>query len=154
MTWKKGDARYLSRDAVLDALLAWGWIDGRRKVLDATRTMQLIGPRRQQAWAQSYKDRAQQLEREGRMQAPGRAAVAAGKTSGLWNFFADVDALILPEDLAVALADHRALWDGLPPSYRRNVLRWIKLSKTEATRSRRIAQVAEACAAGKRVPQM
>ena len=31
VTWKKTNtAKYISRDAVLDALLAYGWIDGRR----------------------------------------------------------------------------------------------------------------------------
>lgn len=35
---------YVSRAAVLDALLAYGWIDGRRYVVDAARTAQLIAP--------------------------------------------------------------------------------------------------------------
>ena len=35
------------------------------------------------------------------MQAPGLAAIEAGKAAGLWDFYADVDALI-PQDLADA----------------------------------------------------
>ena len=43
VTWKKTNTKkYISRDAVLDALLAYGWIDGRRYALDKDRTMQLI----------------------------------------------------------------------------------------------------------------
>lgn len=157
VTWKAAHpAKYVGREEVLDALIAWGWIDGRRKVLDADRTMQLIAPRRQQAWAQSYKDRAARLEAEGRMRPPGIAAVEAGKASCLWSFYDDVDALIVPHDLGAALAGRGAAeaWEAAPKAYRRNLLRWVKLAKTASTRSKRIAQITEAIAAGKRIPQM
>ncbi|MEL6451623.1 MAG: YdeI/OmpD-associated family protein [Pseudomonadota bacterium] len=157
VTWKKAvPEKYVDREAVLDALLAWGWIDGRRKVLDAARTMQLISPRKQQAWAQSYKDRVARLEAAGRMQPPGQAAVVAGKASGLWDFFADVDALVVPDDLHAALAVRQAaaLWEASAPSYRRNVLRWIKLAKTAPTRAKRVEAAAEAAATEAKLPQM
>ena len=48
VTWKKTNTdKYVSRDVVLDALLAYGWIDGRRYALDKDRTMQLICKRKQ-----------------------------------------------------------------------------------------------------------
>ena len=51
VTWKKTNTeKYVSRDVVLDALLAYGWIDGRRFALDNDRTMQLICKRKQQDW--------------------------------------------------------------------------------------------------------
>ena len=54
VTWKAAHPdRYVGREAVLDALIAHGWIDGRRKKLDADRTVQWIAPRQQQAWARS-----------------------------------------------------------------------------------------------------
>ena len=155
VTWKKADpARYVGREAVLDALVAYGWIDGRRYVVDAARTGQLVTPRRVQHWAESYKARAERLMAEGRMQPAGAEAVAAGKASGLWDVMADVDALIVPEDLAAALGPARGDWDALAPSYRRNVLRWIKLAKTDPTRSKRVAQAAQATRAGERIAQM
>lgn len=147
-------ALYVSRDAVLDALVAHGWIDGRRYVVDEARTAQLIAPRATQVWAQSYKDRAQALEQAGRMHAAGRASVAAGRASGLWDFMADVDRLEVPQDLDGALGEQRAIWDALAPSYRRNVLRWIKLAKTAPTRTKRIAQATAATADGVKIPQM
>ncbi len=153
ITWKAAHReKYVSREAVLDALIAHGWIDGRRFVVDADRTAQLIAPRQQQAWAQSYKDRVARLRAEGRMHPAGEAAVTAGLASGLWDFFADVDALIVPEDLAHGL--DVAAWDALAPSYRRNVLRWIKLAKTAPTRAKRIAAAQGATAAGQKLPQM
>ncbi|MEM1416603.1 MAG: YdeI/OmpD-associated family protein [Myxococcota bacterium] len=149
--------RYVSTGEVLDELLAFGWIDGARHKLDEKRTMQLIAPRKTQHWTKSYKQRAARLEAEGRMKPAGRAAIAAAKQSGLWTFMDDVDALIVPPDLRDALDTKpgaAAFFDAAAPSYRRNVLRWVKLAKTEATRARRIAKVAGLSGEGKRVAQM
>ncbi len=158
VTWKKTTPeKFVGREDVLDALVAYGWIDGRRMKLDDTRTMQLIAPRKQQAWADSYKVRAARLEAEGRMQPPGTASVAAGRASGLWDYFADVDALIVPHDLVAALKARpgaSARFEGFAPSARRNILRWIRIAKTSATRDKRIAEVARLAAEGQKPPQM
>ena len=147
--------RYVSREAVLDALIAHGWIDGRRLKLDDDRTMQLISPRRQQAWAQSYKTRAAKLEEEGRMHPAGRAAVARGQASGLWRASDPVDALVDPDDLLAALeqAGGLAWWQAAAPSYRRNILRWIAQAKRPETRANRLGIVASHAARGEKVPQ-
>ncbi len=154
VSWKKGDPKHLPAAALLDALVAWGWIDGRRWVhpADPARTVQLIAPRATQAWSATYKDRAARLEATGRMAPPGRAAVEAGRAGGLWDAYADVDALIVPDDLAAALG--AGDWDVLPAAYRRNLLRWVTLAKTPPTRARRIAEIAAATAEGRRIPQM
>ncbi|MEM9855304.1 MAG: YdeI/OmpD-associated family protein [Pseudomonadota bacterium] len=157
VTWKKPSPRYLSTCDIFDAVIAHGWIDGiRRRHEVAEKTMQLIAPRKMQAWAQSYKDRAARLRQAGRMQPPGEAAIAAARKSGMWDFYADVDALIAPEDLKSALSELAALEDfeATAPSYRRNVLRWIKLAKTPATRAKRIAATARSARDGVRLPQM
>lgn len=102
VTWKAQHRdRYVSREAVLDALIAHGWIDGHRLKLDDDRTMQLIAPHKQQA--QSYKTRAVRLEDKGRMRPAGCAAVKRGRASGLWHASDPVDALVDPDDLLAAL---------------------------------------------------
>ncbi|MEL6701145.1 MAG: YdeI/OmpD-associated family protein [Pseudomonadota bacterium] len=157
VTWKKLSPKYLSTGDVLDALIAHGWIDGiRRKHEDPARTMQLIAPRKMQAWAKSYKDRAARLEGEGRMHPAGQAAIETSKANGMWAFYDDVDALIDPADLTAALGAEgdAPAWAALPDAHRRNVLRWIKLAKTDATRVKRIAEVARTTRAGTRIPQM
>lgn len=156
VTWKaQHPDRYVSRAAVLDALIAHGWIDGRRLKLDEARTMQLISPRKQQAWAQSYKDRAAHLEAEGRMHASGYASIEAGKASGKWNDSDPVDALIDPDDLIYALEQRQALdwWHAAAPSYRRNILRWIAAAKRAETRLARVTKVASLAEKGQKVPQ-
>lgn len=157
VTYKKADPdRYISRDQVLDELLCFGWIDGARRALDARRTMQLVGPRLVLHWAQSYKDRAERLVRDGRMHPAGLAAIEASKDAGQWHAMDDVDALRIPHDLATALAAHPPAAEhfaAFPASTRRWTLRWIAIAKSEQTRTSRIATTATFAARGERVPQ-
>ncbi len=154
---KSVPAKFIDRIDLLDELLCHGWIDGLARKRDDDRTMQLISPRKQQAWAQSYKARADRLEAEGRMLAPGHAAIERSKASGLWDANAAVDALLVPDDLQSGLAadeSARRFFDAAAPSYRRNVLRWINEAKRPETRARRVASVIAHSASGKKIPQM
>ena len=154
---KETPDKFVDRLDALDELLCFGWIDGLARRLDETRTMQLISPRRHQIWAQTYKDRVARLASEGRMHAAGLAAIEASKRQGLWDVMADVDALEVPEDLALSLnaaPNAKANFTDAAPSYRRNVLRWIKLAKTAPTREKRIAATVYHAARGIKVPQM
>ncbi|RYH03558.1 hypothetical protein EU805_07560 [Salipiger sp. IMCC34102] len=67
---------------------------------------------------------------------------------------ADVDALVIPADLQSDLEarDAAAWFAAAAPSYRRNVLRFLKAAKTERTRKKRIALIAEAAAEGRQLP--
>jgi uncharacterized protein YdeI (YjbR/CyaY-like superfamily) len=148
-----GDS-YVSRDAVLDELLAFGWIDGVARKVDDDRTMQLITPRRTQEWTASYRARALRLEAEGRLAEPGRRAIALARAAGGWDAYPDVDALEIPADLGTALDGRptaRRWFEAAAPSYRRNVLRWIAKAQRPETRAARIAQVAETAARAERI---
>ncbi|MBY0611299.1 MAG: YdeI/OmpD-associated family protein [Beijerinckiaceae bacterium] len=149
--------KFVDRLDVIDERLCHGWVDGLCRKLDETRTMQLISPRRQQAWAKSYKDRVARLEREGRIHPAGLASVARAKASGSWEAYSDVDALQVPEDLRAALAAQPAAktwFDRSAPSYRRNLLRSITVARTGETRQKRIAEIVRLANASKKVPQM
>jgi len=154
---KSVPAKFIDRLDLLDELLCYGWIDGIARKCDDDRTMQLISPRKQQAWAQSYKDRAARLEAEGRMMPPGLAAIARAKALGLWDVYAAVDALTVPDDLRSALRAEggaEVFFDAAAPSYRRNVLRWIAQAKKPETRSKRVAITVAHAANARKVPQM
>ena len=157
VTFKKHTgAAYLSKSAVLDELLCFGWVDGLARKLDSDRTMQLISPRQANAWTKTYRDRATRLAREGRMQQPGRDAIARFQAMGPWMAHLDVDALVLPSDLEAALLARpsaHTCFVGFAPSHRRNVLRWIAAAKQPATRARRIDTVTASAAEGNKVPQ-
>ena len=149
--------KYVARLDVLDELLCFGWVDGIARKLDDNRTMQLISPRRQEAWAKSYKDRIAELEHEGRLFEPGRAAVSRGKASGLWEAYAESDNLSIPNDLAIALRAEPVaarFFENTAPSYRRNVLRWVIAAKRPETRMKRIVEILARSRCGEKVPQM
>lgn len=155
VTYKKAvPNRYVSVSEVLDELIAFGWIDGIRRALDDERTMQLISPRRTEPWAKTYKDRAERLIAAGSMHPSGLASVMQANDSGAWEAMADVDALVVPDDLRAALVGaHLALdeFSSFPPSIRRNILRWIAMAQTEPTRTKRIALTVSEAQAGRRV---
>ena len=158
VTFKKNvPNKFVSTQDILDEVIAFGWIDGIRRKLDDERTMQIIGPRHTQAWAKSYKERAAKLIKEGRMTDAGLHSIEASKANGLWDYWADVDALIVPDDLRAAL-DALPLaaknFDKSAPSYRRNLLRWVKQAKTPPTRAKRIAQIVDFAARDEKIPQM
>lgn len=155
VTYKKSAGpAYVSRDEVLDELLCVGWIDGARRKLDDRRTMQLVGPRRTDRWAKTYRERATRLLEEGRMGPAGLAAIERSRAAGLWEVMAEVDALVWPPDLAEALAGDpaaEAFFRAAAPSYQRNVLRWIELARTEATRTSRVAETVRLSARGDKI---
>lgn len=147
--------RHITMAQTLDVLMCHGWIDGLRRTIDDDRTMQLISKRRQQKWSQSYKDRVARLTSCAQMRPWGVAAIDEAKQSGTWDAYADVDALLVPGDLARAFnVEGRRYFEECGASYQRNVLRWISLAQREQTRAARIIKVAEACAREGRLPQM
>lgn len=158
VTFKKSvPDKFVSAQDILDAVIAFGWIDGLRRKLDDDRTMQLIAPRQTQAWAKSYKDRAEKLIMQGRMTEAGLRSITASKESGLWDYWADVDAGIVPDDLQSALtrqAPAAANFANSAPSYQRNLLRWLKAAKTAPTRDKRIQQIVDHAARNEKIPQM
>lgn len=146
--------KYLSTSDVLDLLLCYGWIDGIRRKLDDTRTMQLISPRRIEHWAKTYKDRAERLISEGKMQKAGFLTIQLSIEHGLWDFMDEVDRLIVPEDLEKELNRFNGateFFHSINDSSKRFVLRWVKLAKTEKTRMARISQLALLSAKGEKL---
>jgi uncharacterized protein YdeI (YjbR/CyaY-like superfamily) len=156
VTYKKSEVgKYVSREEVLDELLCFGWIDGIRRKLDETRTMQLIAPRKAQHWAKTYKDRAQKLMDENRMHEAGLQSIQSGKESGLWDFMDDVDNLVIPDDLNAALQQlegAKGFFDQINDSSKRFVLRWIKLAKTQKTRMNSVNKIAHLSSIGEKLP--
>jgi uncharacterized protein YdeI (YjbR/CyaY-like superfamily) len=154
VTFKKGRGPWVAYGAVVDTLLCFGWIDSRPAKLDADRTMLLISPRRRgSAWSAVNREKVARLEAEGRIEAPGRAAIAAARADGSWDALAAIDALEEPDDLAGALdatPGARPMWAACPPSSRRAILEWILAAKRPETRRARVAETARLAALGRK----
>ncbi|MEO0812757.1 MAG: YdeI/OmpD-associated family protein [Myxococcota bacterium] len=91
------------------------------------------------------------------MAMPGLDSVTESKRNGLWTFMDDVDALVIPADLdreLKARTDAHKNFSTSAPSYQRNVLRWVKLAKSDATRQKRIKKCVDYAERDARIPQM
>lgn len=156
VTYKKiVKEKYVSISEVLDELLCFGWIDGLRRKLDEYRTMQLISPRRVHHWTKTYKDRFLVLEQKGKMTDAGRKTMMISVEKGLWDLMDDVDDLQLPSDFKAQLAAYPPAlrnFQAFAPSVQRFTLRWIKLAKAEATRSRRMEKAALLARSNQKIP--
>ncbi len=153
--WKKAAGeKYLPIGEVVRECLCWGWVDSKSRGKDDLRAMIWIAPRKPGSnWSRINKDHVAALEAEGLMQPSGRALVERAKADGTWTALDEVEAGIVPPDLAAALdaaPEARAVWDTYPRSVVRAALEQLDVAKTAATRDRRIGIIVAAAAAGER----
>lgn len=150
---KRSGAAAPSYEEAVEEALCWGWIDTTARRLDEMRYLGLFTPRKADGtWARSNKERVARLIAEGRMQPAGQAVIDAAKASGAWTLLDEIEAHVVPDDLAAALAaDDRAAtgFDALPGSTKEMALYWIATAKRPETRERRIKATVAAAAEGR-----
>ena len=155
VSWKRATGRpAVGYDESVEEALCFGWIDSLARTLDDERSMQLFTPRKPGGrWSQSNKERVARLEAEGLIEPPGAAVIEAARADGSWNAYDDVDDMVVPEDLAAALAARPGAtehWERFPPSSKRAILQWVFEAKRPQTRAARIEEAAGAAAEGRR----
>ena len=146
----------MSWSASVDEALCFGWIDGRRKRIDDDSYSIRFTPRKPSSiWSVVNIAKMDKLCAEGRMRPAGEAAFAlrSEAKSGIYAHERG-DLPELPEAERERFQRDAAAWDyfqATPPGYRKVVLHWIVNAKREETRAKRLAQLMQACAAGKRL---
>lgn len=137
--------------AVLEAL-CFGWIDSKVQRIDDDTYRQYFSVRKATGfWNGANKRRVAQLMEEGQMTDAGLAAIEVAKANGAWEFLDDVEAMIVPDDLAEALAaepEAAIAYDDFSNTKKQAVLLWIKQAKRPATRTDRIAKTVAAARDG------
>ncbi len=71
----------------------------------------------------------------------------------MWTLLDDVENLVVPDDLAAALAAQppgRQNWDAFPRSARRAMLEWVVQARRPETRTDRIERIADGASRGER----
>ena len=156
---KKGALRpgepYVSAQDLCEECLCVGWIDSKPAKVDERRTALLCTPRKPgSGWSKVNKDRLERLLADGLVLPAGLAAIDAAKADGSWSKLDHVDALAVPDDLAVG--PRRV--PGRPSQLRRvptvdasRTSEWILQVKTAPTRARRIDETARLAADNIRV---
>jgi uncharacterized protein YdeI (YjbR/CyaY-like superfamily) len=151
VTFKKGSGRgYVPYDEVVDLCLCYGWVDSQIRKVDELRSKLRISPRNPKSnWSRVNKEKVARLQTQGRMQPAGQAMIDLAKARGTWDFLNDVEEGIIPQDLLAALnkaPQALTYFENFPRSSRRGILEWLKTAKTEATRRKRIEDIAQKAA--------
>jgi uncharacterized protein YdeI (YjbR/CyaY-like superfamily) len=137
---------YIPYEELVEEALCFGWIDSTRRRLDDRRASLLMAPRKAgSGWAHTNKMRVERLIAADRMAPAGMAKIAEARNDGSWTRLDDVEALVVPDDLALALARHPGAeqhFASFPPSSRKLILGWIKDAKRPETRAKRVEETA------------
>jgi uncharacterized protein YdeI (YjbR/CyaY-like superfamily) len=141
MTWSES----------VDQALCFGWIDGvRRSLGDESYSIRFTPRKPRSTWSRVNVAKVEELERRGLMQPAGRRAFEArteGNT-GIYSFERD-EPVELPR--AGFSAEAWEFFQAQPPGYRRTAGHWVLSAKRAETRERRLAQLVEDSAAGRRL---
>ena len=142
--YKKGSGQpSITWDEAVEEALCFGWIDSKAKPIDDLRYRQYFSPRKPTSvWSKINKARIERLIADGLMREPGLRAIETAKANGSWSALDDVEALVIPEDLAAAFTGSPGAWeafDRLSRTNKRNILQWIATAKRPQTRAKRIA---------------
>jgi uncharacterized protein YdeI (YjbR/CyaY-like superfamily) len=139
----------------VDEALCFGWIDGLRKNVDEASYMIRFTPRRPGSiWSAVNIRNAERLIKEGRMQPAGLKAYRTRKAnrSGIYAYEQRSPELVEP--YLGKLKRNRKAWEffqAQPPGYRKTINWWIVSAKKEETRLKRLEQLIEESAAGRRI---
>ena len=152
--WRRGHGPQLDYGEAVEEALCFGWVDSKGQVLDERRSRLYFAPRKAgSGWARSNKERVEHLIAAGLMRPAGLAVIERAQADGTWTILDSVEAGIVPDDLAAALAavpPARANFDAFPPGARKQILAWIATAKRPETRAARIRETAERAAGNER----
>lgn len=150
---KQGAFPSITYAEAVEVALAWGWIDGQKRALDEEAWIQRFTPRGARSiWSKVNRAKVERMTEEGRMRAPGLAAVARAKENGAWERAYDAPSTAtVPDDLAAALAKDRAAkkaFDGLDAANRYAILWRVQTAKKPETRAKRVTDLVAMLARG------
>lgn len=140
----------------LDEALCFGWIDGQAKRFDETAWLQKFtrrGPR--SVWSKNNVAHIERLDREGRMEPLGLAAVEAAKADGRWDAaYHGSRVAEMPADFLAELTKSKkaqAFFETLNKANRYAIYFRITTARKPETRARRISKFIEMLKKGQKV---
>jgi uncharacterized protein YdeI (YjbR/CyaY-like superfamily) len=141
----------------VDEALCFGWIDGIRKNIDEVSYKIRFTPRKlRSTWSAVNIKRVGELIEQGLMQESGLKAFGARQEnrSGIYSY--EQRSPELPDQYAKMLKKNAAAWkffQAQPPSYRKAANWWVVSAKKEETRVKRLNELIQHSANGRRLPQ-
>jgi uncharacterized protein YdeI (YjbR/CyaY-like superfamily) len=155
--WKKGTGKpSIDWPQARDQALCFGWIDGHRKSLgDEAYTIRFTPRRKGSIWSKVNVERYDALTAGGLMKPVGVRAYEANKhKTGVYSYEKPL-AELTPQEVTLFRKDKNAWadWEKRPAGYRKTVLGWVTGAKRPETRAKRLRELIEVSAAGRRLPQ-
>jgi uncharacterized protein YdeI (YjbR/CyaY-like superfamily) len=152
---KSSGKKSITYPEALDEALCFGWIDGVRKNLDETSYTIRFTPRKPKSiWSLVNVRHVERLKKEGKMQPSGLAAfkLRDEKRTGIYAF-ENRPKELSPEFQKIFRANKKAweFFETQPPGIKRTCIFWVMSAKKEETRIRRLQQLIEGSAKGKRM---
>lgn len=141
----------------VDEALCFGWIDSTKKTIDEERYMQYFSRRKPSStWSKINKDKVAKLIQGNLVTKAGFDSIATAKQNGTWSLMDDVENLIIPADLSIALNENEgamAFFQRQTKSIKKGMLHWVVVAKRVKTREKRIAEIAQSATKGIRPSQ-
>lgn len=142
----------LSWSEAVDEALCFGWIDSTKKTIDKERYRQYFTKRKPSStWSKVNKEKVARLIQHQQMTQAGFDSIAIAKENGTWTAMDDVENLVVPEALKIALDEKESATDffqSQSKSIRKMMLYWVASAKRTETKKKRIAAIAAAAAKG------
>lgn len=142
----------VSWSEAVDEALCFGWIDSTKKTIDKERYMQYFSKRKSNStWSKINKEKIAKLIQDNLMRKAGFDSIETAKQNGTWSLMDDVEKLIIPEDLRIALNKNESSMEffrNQSKSIKKAMLHWVVIAKRSETRKKRIAEIARLAAKG------
>ena len=158
--WKKHTGKpSLTWSQAVDQALCFGWIDGRVNSIDADRHRQRFTPRKPASnWSKVNVEKVAKLREAGLMRPAGEAAFERRRDdrTGVYSFERGEDPVLEPEQEERFRANEKA-WEffrSQAPWYQRTAIHLVVSARKPETRERRLLQLIEDSAAGRRIKQL
>ena len=142
----------------VDEALCYGWIDGIRKNVDATRYTIRFTPRNAKSnWSAVNVRRVAELTKLGLMRSSGLKAFRLGDRKKSRQYSYEREHVKFGPVLEKNLKANSRAWlffEKQPPSYRKVATWWVVSAKKEETKLKRLSQLIRDSAAGRRIAQL
>ena len=147
----------LSWSEAVDEALCFGWIDSTKKTIDDESYMQYFSKRKPDStWSKINKEKVAGLIQNNLMTKAGFDSIERAKQNGTWFLMDDIENLIIPEDLKIALNKNKKsmeFFQSQSKSIKKAMLYWVVAAKRSETRKRRIEEIEQSAAKGIRPNQ-
>lgn len=143
-------------ESSVEEALCFGWIDSLIKKIDESKYARKFTPRKDNSkWSESNKKRVERLINNQRMTDIGLAKIETAKKNGQWDKPDRQDiSFDIPEEFNKALDKNnvaKEYFEQLAPTYRKQFIGWIVVTKRPETKAKRIKESIRLLAKGQKL---